>query len=176
MLERVLAALRAQWAGFLALFLVIAGASAYAANTIGSADIINGQVKSVDIGSGQVRSIDVENEGLTGDDIADRSGVDTCVQGVRRGELCVVGEATQRTWFQALQRCDSLKLRLPSFGEGATLARNYDLPGVNGGEAFWTDESVDLGDAMYFEEGSDGLGHSATGLHYPTICVTTPTN
>ena len=51
MLGRVLARMRAQWAGFLALFLVIAGGTAYAANTIGSTDIINGQVKSADIGT-----------------------------------------------------------------------------------------------------------------------------
>jgi hypothetical protein len=48
-------------------FIVLAGGAAYAANTIGSTDIINGQVKSVDIGNGQVQSVDVKNDGLTGD-------------------------------------------------------------------------------------------------------------
>jgi hypothetical protein len=176
MLRKVVAHLRAQWMGALALLIAIGTGSAYAANTIGSTDIINGQVKSPDIGNNQVQSIDVKDEGLTGADIADQSGVDTCAQGVRRGDLCVVGESTERIWFQALQRCDSLELRLPSFAEAATLARNYDLPGVASGENFWTDHSIDIGDAIYFTEGSEGLHHSATGIAFPTVCVTTPTN
>jgi len=49
----------------------LTGGVAYAANTIGSTDIINGEVKSVDIGTGQVQSADVKNEGLTGADISE---------------------------------------------------------------------------------------------------------
>jgi hypothetical protein len=57
---------------------VLAGGTAYAANTIGSSDIINGQVKSADIGNNQVRSADVRddtiaNGGLTGKDIIEGS-------------------------------------------------------------------------------------------------------
>ena len=68
---------RISW-GALALFLVIAGGTAYAANTIGSADIINGQVKSVDIGDNQVQSADVRddtlpNGGLTGADVRENT-------------------------------------------------------------------------------------------------------
>jgi hypothetical protein len=55
----------------LCLILVVGGGVAYAANTVGSDDIINGQVKSVDIGTGQVRSVDVGNDNLTGADVAD---------------------------------------------------------------------------------------------------------
>jgi hypothetical protein len=62
-MSKVITHLRAQWAGFLALFLVIAGGTAYAANTIGSSDIINGQVMSPDIGNNQVKSIDVRDDG-----------------------------------------------------------------------------------------------------------------
>ena len=57
----------------LCLVLVVGGGVAYAANTVGSDDIINGQVKSADIGTGQVRSIDVGNDNLTGDDVQDNS-------------------------------------------------------------------------------------------------------
>ena len=51
---------------------------AYAANTIGSSDIINGQVKSPDIGTGQVQSVDVRddtlaNGGLGSADIANNT-------------------------------------------------------------------------------------------------------
>ncbi len=76
--SRLIALVRAQWAGLLALFLVIAGGTAYAADTIGSSDIINGQVKSADIGNNQVRSADVRDDtlghgGLTGADIVEGS-------------------------------------------------------------------------------------------------------
>ncbi len=78
MIRTVLAHLRAQWMGALALFLVLAGGTAYAADTIGSSDIINGQVKSADIGNNQVRSADVRDDtlghgGLTGADIVEGS-------------------------------------------------------------------------------------------------------
>ena len=82
--SRIATHFRAQWAGLLALFLVIAGGTAYAANTIGSSDIIdesilsrdikNGEVQTADIGNNQVRGNDVRNAnlpggGLTGSDI-----------------------------------------------------------------------------------------------------------
>ena len=54
-------------------FVVLGGGAAYAANTVFSADIVNGEVKSVDIGTGQVRSADVQTEGLTGADINEAS-------------------------------------------------------------------------------------------------------
>ena len=69
MLRIVLAHVRAQWMGALALFLVLAGSTAYAANTVFSTDIVNGEVKSVDVGTGQIRSADVRDGGLTGADV-----------------------------------------------------------------------------------------------------------
>ena len=87
----------------LCLFLILAGGAAYAANTIGSSDVIdesllsqdvrngevkvadvgqgavatdelaNGQVKAADIGAGEVRSGQVANDNLTGGDIAANS-------------------------------------------------------------------------------------------------------
>ena len=88
MIRTALAHLRAQWMGALALFLVIGGGTAYAANTVFSTDIVNGEVKSVDIGNGevttadignnQVRGADVGPDQLNGSDVADQglSGVD----------------------------------------------------------------------------------------------------
>ena len=110
-----LAHLRGQWMGALALFLVLTGGVAYAANTVFSSDIVNDQVFSADvrndtlaggglaahdlrsgsvataeINDGAVRPADVQNESLTGADIKDRSGVDTCPDDSERlGELCV---------------------------------------------------------------------------------------
>ena len=96
MLARILGHLRAQWAGVLALFLVLTGGVAYAANTVFSTDIVNDQVFSADvrndtltgggltaadlrngsvgnteIADGAVRSGEVQNESLTGTDIAE---------------------------------------------------------------------------------------------------------
>jgi hypothetical protein len=71
MLGRVLAHLRAQWMGAFALFLVIAGGTAYAANTVSSTDIIDGQVKNQDIATNAVRTAKVANENLTGADLQD---------------------------------------------------------------------------------------------------------
>ena len=66
MLARFLAHLRRQWMGALSLFLVLTGGVAYAANTVFSEDIVNGEVKSPDIGTNQVRSADVRDDSLSG--------------------------------------------------------------------------------------------------------------
>lgn len=67
-----------QASGPLALFLVLTGGIAYAANTIGSSDIINESILSQDIKNGQVASSDVRNDnlangGLQGVDVLNNS-------------------------------------------------------------------------------------------------------
>jgi trimeric autotransporter adhesin len=57
----------------LALFLVVAGGTAYGANTIGSADIIDESILSQDIKNGEVKGLDVANGALTSDDLAANS-------------------------------------------------------------------------------------------------------
>ncbi len=69
----------------LAVGLVVAGGTAYAANTIGSSDIIdesiqsqdvkNGEVKSTDVGNNQVQSADIKNGSLNDEDIAQETFV-----------------------------------------------------------------------------------------------------
>ena len=85
-------------------FVVLAGGAAYAANTIFSADIVDGQVRGVDIGDNQVGSEDVRNQGLveggltaidiqnsalTGGDIAPESlrGTDVLDGTLRTGDI-----------------------------------------------------------------------------------------
>ena len=175
--------LRAQWAGALALFLVIAGGTAYAANTIGSTDIINGQVKSADIGTGQAQSIDVKDESLSGADIKDQSGVDTCVLTQRIGSLCVRAENLARGWFEARAHCANLDLRVPTLGEAAQLAQTHDIPNVDQDEPFWTDEfsqHPEAGGGFSFrawvmdDTGAETLVQ--TSATFETVCVMTPTN
>jgi hypothetical protein len=104
MLAKLFAHLRQQWMGALALFLVIAGSTAYAANTIFSTDIVDGEVKAADIGTAavqtaevgnnQIRSADVRDDnlaggGLTTADIANESLTtnDIAGQGIARSDI-----------------------------------------------------------------------------------------
>jgi hypothetical protein len=129
-----------------------------------------------------VGSPDVINESLTGADIKNKSGVDTCVNTVRLGDLCFRAENQARPWLQAAEHCANLNLRLPSHGEARALATNYDLPNVDQNEGFWTDEIVTRGpkDDQYAfvqtDATSSGFSQSHWDLPKETACVTTPTN
>jgi hypothetical protein len=70
MIRTALAHLRAQWLGALALVLVLAGGTAYAANTVFSSDIVNGEVKTPDLANNAVTTAKVRNGQLTEDDLA----------------------------------------------------------------------------------------------------------
>jgi hypothetical protein len=83
-----------------ALVLALSGGVAYAANTIYSADIVDGQVKRVDIGAGAVNSGKVGDNSLTGIDILESTlaGVDAqTLGGYTAGNLVRVGGVTRRT-------------------------------------------------------------------------------
>ena len=139
----------------LALFLVIAGGSAYAANTVFSTDIVDGQVKAQDIGAAAVtsklarrlRRRGQSHRQLVGRhgrpapsvrarslptrckaaDIQDQSGVDTCVLTNRVGQLCVRVENQVRLFHEALGHCGNLDLRLPSLSEAIELVTTHDI-------------------------------------------------
>jgi hypothetical protein len=75
---RIRTAVRQQWAGLIALFLALSGGVAWAshpggANTINSADIIDGQVKEADVGQGAVASSEVKNDSIRNGDVAPNS-------------------------------------------------------------------------------------------------------
>ena len=61
MRSKFLAHLRRQWMGALALFLVLSGGTAWAANTVFSADIVNGEVKNPDLATNAVTSAKIKN-------------------------------------------------------------------------------------------------------------------
>jgi hypothetical protein len=189
----------------LALFVALGTGAAYAANTVFSTDIVNGEVKSPDIGTQQVRSVDVMNndirtedvaddstgsglrgadiddDSLTGADIADQSGVDTCVSTTRIGQLCFRAENFHRSWLEALTHCANLDLRLPTIAEALELAQTHDLPGVDQDEAFWTsDRYRNSADDQFADAMTDNGQVTAINTAFPrteeTVCVTTPTN
>ena len=65
--------IRQQGLALLALVIALTGGVAYAANTIFSEDIVNGEVKSVDIGTNQVRNPDLANDAVGSAEIQDAS-------------------------------------------------------------------------------------------------------
>ena len=162
----------------LALMIAVAGGTAYAADTIGSSDVIDNSLLSADLKNNQaVRSPDVRDEALTGADVADQSGVDTCVSTVRIGQLCFRAENSDRNWNEALEFCGDLDLRLPTVAEAIELARTHDLPDVGTTEDFWTDELIgeSTQEAVLVDDGGDLTSDGPASLN-ETACVTTPTN
>jgi len=174
----------------LAFLVAVAGGTAYAADTIGSSDVIdesllsqdikNGEIGSVDLKNNATSSADVRNEALTGADIADQSGVDTCPDGTTRilDQLCVVaGPVTHVTWAAALTACGG-GLRLPTLGEAVALY-HFDIPGVQRSESIWTDQPDNYGQPG---GGAYRVSYPGTFELWPsaltarTVCVTTPTN
>jgi hypothetical protein len=76
--SKIRALVHQQWAGLIALFLVLTGGTALAThpggqNTINSADIIDGQVKEPDVGQAAVASPEVKNDSITNGDVAPNS-------------------------------------------------------------------------------------------------------
>jgi hypothetical protein len=95
----------------LALVLALGGGVAYAANTVFSSDIVNGEVKSPDIGTDEVRSVDVRDDLMTGGGL---SGAD-----IRESTLGKVPNANK------LDGLDSSGLVQ---GGGKVLASRFILP------------------------------------------------
>jgi hypothetical protein len=193
------------------LVLILGGGAAYAANTVFSSDIVNGEVRTLDLANravtnakladgsvdtdtvaddslgsrdlrnnAAVQSPDVRNESLSGTDIADQSGVDTCTHGSQRfGELCARSDGVNRTWTEAADQCVAFGLRLPTFTEATSLAVNFDVPGVEESDVFWADgpfRNSDLTWAPFSNENGQGLGFGNITSNAKAVCVTTPTN
>jgi hypothetical protein len=75
MLRTVLVHLRAQWIGVLALLIALGTGSAYAANTVFSADIVDGEVKTADLANNAVRTTKIVNGQVANADL-DADAVD----------------------------------------------------------------------------------------------------
>ena len=87
---------RSQWLALLALFVALATGSAYAANTVFSTDIVDGQVKTVDIAGGAVTVEKIAGGSITGDKIKDgailgRDVLDNTLQGADIDESTLSG-------------------------------------------------------------------------------------
>jgi hypothetical protein len=172
--------LRSNVVGYIALFIALGG-TAYAGATITGSDVVDGSLTTADYRNNDIRTGDVRAETLTGADVADQSGVDTCVSTVRLGSLCVRAENFARPFLEALDHCANLDLRMPSLGEAKQLAQTHDIPNVDQSEFFWTDErfmtSGELEQAAQTVNDSGGVSFAHTsGDTAETVCVMTPTN
>jgi hypothetical protein len=160
----------------IALFIAVSGGTAVALNG-------SNTVQSDDIGPGaQVSAADVVNDSLTGADIRNRSGVDTCVNTNRLGNLCVRAENFAREWLDGARHCANLGLRQPTLGEARELATTHDIPNVDPDEEFWTADIYQNGTddrAFYMtDDQAESPGGDAANplLHFETVCVTTPSS
>jgi hypothetical protein len=127
--------------------------------------------------AGSVGSRDVADNNLTGADIANRSGVDTCPSPLtsKFGAICAGSDGGARTWTGAIAYCRALDLRLPTLSEGSTLDHQYDVPGVSSGQYFWTDEAVSTTQAAAVQgSGGGGWTYADESLTQQTVCVTDP--
>jgi hypothetical protein len=148
-------------------------------NTVQSDDLGPGaQVKAPDLAANAVNGNNVANGSLTGADIADRSGVDTCVNTNRVGNLCVRAENFARPWIEAARHCANLGLRQPTSGEARELATTHDIPNVDPDEEFWSGDRFVEGttEVAYYMTDDATSGRASTNLHFETVCVTTPTS
>jgi hypothetical protein len=176
----------------LCLFLLLGSGSALAAVVITSnSQVAKGTIsghkppagKHANLIAGSVNGTDVANESLTGADIENRSGVDTCVNTVRIGQLCVRAENFHRNWYDARNHCANLDLRIPTLGEAIELVRTHDVPNVDESEDFWTDEisgdpTTANGQRAYAVSDDSAVNSnvSLADADIETVCVTTPTN
>ncbi len=103
--SRLIALVRAQWAGLLALFLVIAGGTAYAANTVSSTDIVDGQVKTVDLANAAVITAKVAEGAVTSSKVLDgtlagRDVLDDSLKGsdIDESTLSGLGSGPAEAW------------------------------------------------------------------------------
>ena len=114
---------------------------------------------------------------ITGFDIADRSGVDTCRSPLTEkfGPICAGAAGISQNWENASEYCGSKGLRLPSPSEAIALATGYDVPGVGNSQHFWTDD-------VFYNGGFEAIDLSETGAFDFTplsgseriVCVTDP--
>ena len=173
--------------GFLALFVALGGTGAYAANTIGSTDIVDGEVKSADVKDQSLTTFDVStflgadvvDNTLTGDDINESTLVgleDVCPPTMALYlPVCARSDGVSRNWLNALFFCRDLGLRLPSLGEAIALGFNYDVPGV-ADEGFWTDEAASQAGSTYLGFDDGQATTDSTSAAHKTVCVTTPSS
>ena len=126
-------------------FAALATGSAYAANTVFSSDIVDGEVKSVDIGNNEIGSADVKDNSINTFDVHSFLGVDV-VDGTLKDED--VGSATRT----------SVDVAIDVVPAHACVSRTVDVVGVvaAGSHLVLTPDSSDLTGGVVFQVGNLG--------------------
>jgi hypothetical protein len=163
----------------LTLFLVLGGGTALAAYVVSSNSQIGpGTISGHKPPTGKHANIIAGS--INGQDIADRSGVDTCQAPLtaKYGPICVGTDGGRRDWSDSLNYCASFGLRLPSVAEAVTLAKKYDVPAVPIGGFFWTDnDSPSSGQSpvdVVTEDGNVSNTPETNAAGIVAVCVTDP--
>jgi hypothetical protein len=142
------------------LVLILGGGVAYAANTVFSGDIVNGEVKTADIGTDEVRSVDVRNDnlsggGLRGVDIANAVGGSDSVNADKLDGLDSSGLVQGQGRLLAARfimvppdQPDRTLFEIPGFGQlYATCGSNHATivfrNTTSGDVDLWVDDSAD---------------------------------
>jgi hypothetical protein len=163
----------------LSLFLVVGGGTALGAYVISSNSQVGpGTISGHKPPTGKHANIIAGS--INGQDIADRSGVDTC-QGpltAKYGPICAGSDGGARAWQAAANYCAGYGLRLPSYSEAHALAVNYDVPGVSDQvlDGFWTDDYWKNSDGEFAEIVNEAGNRDYDGIASSdkTVCVTDP--
>jgi hypothetical protein len=160
MIRTAVAHLRAQWAGFLALFLVVAGGTAYAANTVFSSDIVNGEVKAADIATGAVHTSEIGDNQVRSADVKELDGF---FEATAAGGNCGADSGTPAECLSAritLERPGKLLVNMTSSWH--TFALDTGLPGDDPtlvrGRCWLTVDGTQIGDKQAAgEKSSNGV-------------------
>src|SRR5262245_13160888 len=136
MAGKLLAHLRQQWIGVIALLVVLTGGTAYAldgSNTVFTDDIVNGDVKVADIGQGAVATDEIANNQVKASDIGDGE--------VKAAEIAN-GQVTADDLAANSVRADEVadgQVRTQEIGNGQVQAQDLApgvAPGASGARAY----------------------------------------
>lgn len=142
-------------ASTLALVAALGTGTAYAADTIRSEDIVNGQVKTVDLGANAVTSGKIKNNGVTGADVKDGSLGGTDVKDGSIGSA----EVTDESLTDADLGGSSVgRSEIATDGVGASEVADG---AIDGGEVF--DNSLSAADLATGSVGSSEIADSSIG-------------
>jgi len=142
----------------IALVIAVGGGAAYAANTVFSADIVDGEVKTADIATNAVRTGEIANNQIRTADVRELDGF---FEGAANAGVCQADSGTPTTCLSApitLERPGRLLVNMTSSwhtfeldtgaaGQDATLVR---------GRCFLTVDGAQIGDAQAAGERSAG--------------------
>ena len=159
-----------QWSGVLALFLVLTGSVAYAANTVFSTDIVDGEVKSADIDTAAVRSTDIGNSQVTSADVRDDTvagggltSADIGPDAIGGSEIAANAVGSGAVGLDALTADDLAGSSVGTSEVAPEALTNADLAGSSVGASEVASDSLGVSDLGASSVGSSELGPDAVG-------------